>query len=547
MLSFGVYAQSPAPQAPRLVVGIVVDQMRFDYLYRFQDHYGEGGFKRLMRDGYNFKNTHYNYIPTVTAAGHASIYTGTTPAVHGVIGNTWYQRAAKDVVGNVEDTTVTLTGSVVANPAGRSPARLLSTTITDQLRLGTNFKARVVSVSLKDRAAILPGGRTANAAYWHDWESSPGHFVSSTYYMPELPKWVVDFNARELTDKYLSQTWNTLLPIGEYDESAPDNSPYEVLLKGKETPTFPYDYQEIRQLMAGNPEFYHMLWGTPFGNTLLKDFALEARRQEKLGEGAATDMLCISFSAPDIVGHTFGTHSVELQDLYLRLDRDLEDLLKTLDKEMGSGNYLVFLTSDHGVLPVPSFLHEHGVSTGLAVLPKFQQDLSFYLSRRYGAFDWVTSFGTEQIYLDRELIASKSLDLAEVQDAVAQFMRSQPGVRSALTAHTLEESEFTEGERAMLQRGFHPGRSGDVLLIYEPAVLPTSDFKTPVSKIRGTSHSTGYAYDTQVPLLWFGKGIRKGSSARKVHPVDIAPTLAVLLNLQMPNGTSGKPLLEILE
>ncbi|MCO5725581.1 alkaline phosphatase PafA [Robiginitalea marina] len=535
----GLVAQQKGPEVPKLVVGVVVDQMRFDYLYKYQDHYTQGGFKRLLGEGYNFKNTHYNYIPTVTAAGHASIYTGAVPGVHGVVGNSWYERSSKEVVSNVGDPKVQLTGSAVANPEGRSPARLLSTTISDQLRLGTNFKSKVVSVSLKDRGAILPGGRTANAAYWHDWESSPGYFVSSTYYMEELPAWVTAFNQEERTDKYLSQTWKPLLPLSEYDESAPDDNPFEVRLRGKETPTFPYDYEEIRKLFEGDTEFYHLLWGTPFGNTLLKDFALEARRQEKLGQGRATDMLLISFSAPDIVGHTFGPHSVELQDIYLRLDRDLEDLLSTLDREVGSGNYLLFLTSDHGVVPVVSYLHDKKVSAGLAVLPKYRQDLSFYLSQTYGAFEWISYFGNEQIYLDRDLIAQRGLSLPEVQQTVADFMRKQPGVRDALTATSLQQVEYTEGIRALLQRGFHPGRSGDVLLNYEPAYLPTGNFRTPLSQYQGTSHSTGYPYDTQVPLIWFGKGIRQGSSVRRVNPTDIAPTLALILNLQMPNGAVG--------
>ena len=547
LLAIPATAQKTGSGAPGLVVGVVIDQMRFDHLYRYQDHYGDGGFKRLLREGYNFKNTHFDYIPTVTAAGHASIYTGAGPQTHGIVGNSWFDRATGDLVSNVGDPSVQITGSTLENPSGLSPNRMLSSTITDQLRLGTNFNSRVVSVSLKDRGAILAGGRTANAAYWHDWESSPGHFVTSTYYMDELPAWVRDFNARELTDSYLSQTWTTLLPISEYDESAPDNNPHERLLRGKETPTFPYDLQAMRKLYNGERNFYQVLWGTPFGNTLTKDFAMEALKKEGLGKRAYTDMLCVSFSTPDVAGHTFGPQSVEVQDIYLRLDRDLEDMLNTLDREVGKGNYVLFLTSDHGAMPVVSFLKANKMQAGLAVAPKIEQDLKFRLSQRFGAFEWISYFGYDQVYLDRKLIADKKLSLSEVQDVVAEFLGQQPGVRLALTAEQLQVNEYSEGLPAQLQRGFHPQRSGDVLFALEPGFTATSDFRTPVEKVQGAGHGSGYSYDTHIPLLWFGKGIRPGHSVRKVSPTDIAPTLSMMLNLQLPDGATGQPLGELLE
>jgi predicted AlkP superfamily pyrophosphatase or phosphodiesterase len=447
----------------------------------------------------------------------------------------------------VGDSSVKITGSVIDNPNGYSPNRLLAITISDQLRMGTNFKSKVISISLKDRGAILPGGRTANAAYWYDWESSPGHFVSSTYYMEELPSWVKKFNAQEQADKYLSQSWDPMLPLSEYDESAPDDNPHETILRGKGTPTFPYNFEEMRKIYEGATNFYQVLWGSPFGNTIIKDFALEALRNEGLGKDAYPDMLLVSFSAPDVVGHTFGPQSVEVQDTYMRLDRDIADFLSSLDREVGAGNYVLFLTSDHGAVPVVSWLHANKMQAGLAVLPQFKQDLSFKLGQRYGAFDWITYFGNEQIYLDRQLISEKKFSLAEMQEAVADIMRTQPGVRHAVTAQDLQSKNYTEGQLAKLQRGFHPDRSGDVMIVYEPGIFPTSDFRTPVSKVRGTSHGSGYAYDSQVPMLWFGKGVKRGDSSRKVHPRDIAPTLSFMLNLQMPAGASGNPLKELLD
>ena len=532
-------------EPPRLVVGIVVDQMRFEYLYKYQDHYSEGGFKRLIREGYSFRNTHYNYIPTVTAAGHASIYTGTTPSVHGIVGNSWYERESARTVSNVGDTTVRLTGSVIENPAGLSPRRLRNSTITDALRLQTDLQAKVISVSLKDRGAILPGGQQANAAYWYDWESSPGHFVSSTYYMEELPRWVRAFNGKEKADAYLSKTWNTLLSLDEYDESAPDDNPHETMLRGKESPTFPYDFEAMRALYEGSTSFYQVLWVTPFGNTLLKDFAIEAMQEEDLGKDEITDFLCISFSAPDAAGHTFGPQSVEVEDIYLRLDRDIAHLLRVLDRKVGKGEYTVFLTSDHGVSPVVSYALKNDQPAGLVVLPRIQQNLNFFLSTKYGAREWISNVGDHEIYLNRALLAEHGVSLEEMQRSVAEFLSEQPGVHIALTAKELQDETFTSGLPAMLQKGFLAERSGDVLMAYEPGFEPTWDFRTPIEQVRGAGHGSGYPQDTHVPLVWMGKGIPQGESSRLVHPVDIAPTLAKILDLEDPSAMSGKALEEL--
>ncbi|MGB5403092.1 alkaline phosphatase PafA [Robiginitalea sp.] len=542
-----INAQEAGEDPPKLVVGIIVDQMRFDFLEKYQEHFGEGGFKRLMREGYSYENTHYNYVPTVTAAGHASIYTGVTPSVHGVIENSWYERESRRMVSNVGDTSVRIVGAAVEASYGYSPARLVTSTITDQLRQESNSEAKVISVSLKDRGAILPGGRSANAAYWNDWESSPGHFVSSSYYMEELPRWVVNFNRKERAEKYLEKTWETLLPIEKYTASAPDDNPYERTLRGKETPTFPYDLKAMRELYNGEPSYYQVLWVTPFGNTLTREFAMQALKSEDLGADAVTDMLCVSFSTPDVAGHTFGPQSVEVQDIYLRLDQEIEVMLNTLDKEVGEGNYVVFLTSDHGVQPNVAYQLSQKEPAGLAVIPKFNQDLNFKLGQTYGALKWISYFGLNQIYLDHNLIEEKKLSLDEVRRSVADIMKEQPGVRFALTPGDLLTLEDTTGQVEMVKKGYFPDRSGDVILVYEYGVMPTSDFRTPISKVQGAGHGSGYEYDTHVPLLWFGKGIPKGSSARKVHPVDIAPTLGRMLKLQGPETMTGSPLSEVLE
>ncbi len=534
-------------QPPKLVVGIVVDQMRYDFLHRYSDHYGDDGFKRLMREGFSFDSTNYNYVPTVTAAGHASIYTGTTPSRHGIIGNTWYDRNLRISVSNVEDPTVHIIGSAVPNPNGFSPAHLLTKTITDQIRTKMGPESKIISVSLKDRGAILPGGHSANAAYWHDYETSPGNFVSSTFYQDSLPGWVAEFNSEGRSEAYMGQVWNTLLPLEEYDESAPDDNGYESLMRGKQAPVFPYDLAAIRDTYAPNEPYLNVLWVTPFGNTLLKDFAIRALREEHLGQDAITDALCISFSSTDAAGHTFGPQSVEVQDMYLRLDRDIAELLQVLDQEVGKGEYLLFLTSDHGAQPVVSYAVEQGLPAGLAVIPRFEHSLNFSLSLKYGAFNWIESFGTNEIYLDHALIAEKGVSLPEMQQAVADFMKEQPAVSYALTATELRENKYDSGLPAMVQNGFYEDRSGDVILVYEPGFVATYDFRTPITKVRGTQHGSGYEWDTHVPLLWFGAGVPSGASARRVHPTDVTPTLGRFLNVPIPEGATGQPLLELFE
>lgn len=536
-----------AQQQPRLVVGIVVDQMRYEYLFKYEAHYGEDGFKRLLRDGYSFQENYCNYTPTMTAPGHATIYTGTTPALHGIIGNSWFARERGEEISNVDDMSVTLVGSAIPNPYGVSPVHLLQQTIVDQLELATGGKARTLSLSLKDRGAIQPGGHSVDAAYWYDWESSPGYFVSSTYYMKELPKWVERFNEDNHADRYLAQPWETLKPLVEYRESEPDNSPYELAIAGKETPTFPYDFNLVKPLYENRPGFYKYMLGIPAGNTLLREFAETAIDRERLGRDAVTDMLCISFSVPDAAGHTYGTESVELQDIYMRLDRELANLMNTLDQRVGIGNYLLMLTSDHGSTPPVSYLHHQGLPAGLAPIPKFRQDLMFYLAKKYTAQDWILHFGEDQIYLNHQHIAEKGIPLETFQEDVATFMRQQPGVHLALTASELSRKPVLTGVGAKILAGFYPDRSGDVLLAYEPGVQPTFNFRLQVEDVKGSGHGSAYPEDSHVPLLWYGLGISPGQSTREVNPTAIAPTLSRLMGIPAPKGSTGESLFEIFE
>lgn len=538
------YGQTEGLKKPKLIIGIVVDQMRSEQLYRYEAKYSESGFKRILRDGFNYKNTQYNYTPTVTAAGHSSIYTGTTPATHGVIGNSWYNRYKNKYTSSVEDTTVVLIGSKNKNNTGASPKQLLTTTISDQLRMSTNFRSKVISVSLKDRGAVLPGGHLANAAYWHDIETSPGYFVSSSYYMDELPNWVSKFNELEKSSKYLDTVWNTLYPIDSYIESYGDNNKYEVVL-GENTPTFPYDFKNLREKYRKRNIEYLMLGFSPAGNTLLTEFAMDAIKNENLGSDKETDMLTISYSVTDKAGHIFGPNSIEVEDIYIRLDREISKLLKYLDKKVGKGEYTLFLTSDHGAIPIASYLDDIKIPTGVARTAKYKRLLGNYLTIKYGEGSWIQNFEGDQVYLNRTAIFEKGLKLEDIQQDVADFLVNLEGISGALTAYHLQTSQYSSGLRERVQNGYHQKRSGDVLLSFDAGLVQDDDSEIKVSSVKGTIHGSGYGYDTHVPLLWFGYGITHGESVRKVSPIDISSTLTMFLNLQLPSGNSGDPLSEL--
>ncbi|WP_297795751.1 alkaline phosphatase PafA [uncultured Eudoraea sp.] len=533
---------------PKLVVGIVVDQMRSDHLYKYQDRFSNGGFKRLIREGYNFKNTLYNYIPTYTAPGHASIYSGATPSTHGIIGNTWYQRSTKQVVTNIGDTNELIVGTEEVNSYGASPRNLLSSTITDQLRMVTQFKSKVISVSIKDRGAILPGGHTANAAYWHDWKSSPGYFISSSYYMEELPKWVSNFNKSGKSDSYLKDSWSTLYPIDSYEASAADDNNYERAIGGKTSPTFPYDYESMRARYKEIGAEFQLIWVSPAGNSLLTDFAIEAIKNEKLGSNGVTDFINISYSVPDIIGHTFGPQSVEFEDVILRLDRDIENLLNSLDATIGNKNYLLFLTSDHGSVPVTAYLRDNKLPGGIAQIPQYQVNLTNHLNSKYGSGDWIEYFDGESVYLNHELIKQKKLSLSVVQRVVADYLITLDEITAALTASDLQTQSYSHGINQKLQKGYHSKRSGDVLIILKPAYVPNLNPKiASFQQMKGTTHGSGYAYDSHVPMLWFGNSIPNGESVRKVSVIDIAPSLSMFLNIPLPSGSEGEPLIELFD
>lgn len=536
-------AQSPQvkriktkPQAvsskPKLVVGIVVDQMRYDYLTRFENKFGKGGFMRMVNEGFNCKNNHFNYIPTKTAPGHASIYTGTTPKYHGIIGNNWYDKTTKKWVYCASDDAVQSVGTS-ASSGQMSPHRMKTTTFTDENRLFTQMRGKTIGVSIKDRGAILPAGHTANAAYWFD-GGKEGNFITSSFYMNSLPKWVRDFNESNIVESYL-KVWNTLYNIETYTESGSDLNTFEGGFKGKETAVFPYDLVALSKHHGG----LGILNSTPYGNSIVTDFALAALKSEDLGKDEYTDVLAVSYSSTDYVGHNFGVNSKEIQDTYLRLDKDLERLFKALDEQVGRGNYTVFLTADHAAVNVPSYLQSVKIPAGYLDKSKTRKQFNAFMESTFKASDLVENVSNNQIFLNREQIKTLGLNLNDVQETIVNELINYEHIDKVYAASTMHTTEFTKGVEALLQKGFNQKRSGDILMVPDPAFIAYP--KT------GSTHGSGLNYDTHVPLLFFGKGIKHGQTLKKTEITDIAPTMSALLGISFPNSAIGKPLEFVLD
>ncbi len=533
-LSFSILFGQQA-KSPKLVVGIVVDQMCYEYLYRYQTKFSDGGFKLLMNEGTNCRTTNYNYIPTFTGPGHASIYTGTTPNNHGIVANDWHDRTTGKSKNCVEDTTVETVGSTSAYGLF-SPRNLKANTITDQLKL-TYPNAKVISMSIKNRGAILPGGHLSDGSYWYDFMT--GQFISSTFYMDSLPKWVNDFNEVNPKSSYIRDGWNTFFDINTYTESGPDDTPYEVGLPGKTSPTFPYNLLEF----AEGREHY-LFTHTPFCDTYLTDFAIASLDAEKLGKDNQTDFLCISYSTPDMIGHSFGPQSIEIEDTYIRLDRDIEKLIKTLNEKVGKGEYTLFLTADHAVVPVPQYLIDNNLPGGYFFLDNNMQDLRAKVLAKYGS-DIIVSEENLNIYLNHDRIDSLKLNSKEVARFVADEIQEWENVKQVFTAERLQHTSSDGEWMDMVRRGYHKKESGDVIFILEPGFL---DKHSDSEKSRkGTSHGSAYSYDTHVPLLWYGKNIPKQELFRQIDITDITATLVHLLYLQQPSALTGKPIIEILK
>lgn len=518
---------------PKLVVGIVVDQMRWDYLYKYYDRYGDDGFKRLLNQGFTAENTLIPYVPTYTAIGHSSIYTGSVPAIHGIAGNDFYIRETQKRMYCTQDDDVTGVGLDAEKKAGKmSPKNLLTTTITDELKLATDFKSKVIGVSLKDRGAILPAGHFADAAYWN----VDGNWVSSSFYMKVLPKFVQDFNKADYTGKYLNGKWETLYPIDTYMNHVGDDNPYEEKFKNQKTVTFPIDLKK-----ALKEEGRELIKSTPFGNSVTLQFAKEIINREKMGANPAgvPDFLAVSLSSTDYIGHQFAINSLKIEDTYLRLDKDLGEFFDFLDQNIGQGNYLIFLTADHGAAHNPQFIEDNKGNSGFWQRKEVLKNLNSVLETEFGHQKLVYTISNNQAFLDYQQIESLKLDDEAIKKSAIQFLKKQEGVLFAADMEKLSTSSMPARVKEMAINGYNYKRSGDIQLILDPQWYGYWGSK------EGTTHGAWNPYDSHIPLVFMGWGIKKGSTHRTTYMTDIAPTLSALLHIQQPNGSIGEAVYEI--
>lgn len=523
-------------ERPKLVVGIVVDQMRWDYLYRYYDRFGEDGFKRLMNNGFNCENVMLNYIPTVTAIGHSSIYTGSVPSIHGIAGNDFYLNGKKTYC--TSDSTVSTIGSDSKN-GKMSPRNLLVTTIGDELKLATNFRSKVIGISIKDRAAILPAGHSADAAYWFD--PTNGHFITSTYYTDKLPEWVNKFNDRNLPEKYLKQDWNTLYPIETYTASSADDNDFEQPFSENGKPTMP-----VRTSKLYKTKGYGLISSTPYGNSLIFDLAEAAINGEQLGQRGETDFLAISLSSTDYVGHQFGTYAVETEDTYLRLDKDLAKFLNLLDATVGKDNYMIFLTADHAAAHNFTFLKAHKIPAGGWETENVAAELNKRLSATFGTDEKpVKDVLNYQVFLDEDAIKRAKLSRESVIKSIIEQLLENEAVAYAVDMEKAAVASVPEKVKQRIINGYNNKRSGDIQIIMQPNWYEI--YNHSIKNTQGTTHGVWHPYDSHIPLFFMGSNIPAGQTHQQVYITDIAATVCAILQIQMPNGCIGNPIEAIMD
>jgi hypothetical protein len=523
---------------------IAVDQFRYDYLERFGDLFGDGGLRRLLREGASWTECNYDHVPTETAPGHATMLTGAWPSETGIIANDWFDRAEGRRVNNVQDDSVRLLGGGAGEPAA-GPRQLLASTLGDELKLATNGRARVVGVSAKNRAAILPAGRMADAAYWYSTQT--GEMVSSTYYFERLPEWVTRFNAARPADRFFGARWERLRPAAEYERRAgADDAPWEKG-DGKTVYTFPH-VVDGGQPRPG-PAFYDALEYSPFSNDLLLSFAEAALTNEHLGADDDADVLTVSFSANDIVGHRYGPYSQEVMDVTLRVDGQIAALLDFVEARVGLRNTLVVFTADHGVAPSPEQSVALRLPGGRVKVADVLAAVRNRIRARFGkpgdkdtTADYVQTFSNGQLYFNHLALERDGVRAEEVERVAGEAALTVPGVaryftRTQLVAGAVSAADATA--RRVLH-GYNPRRSGDVVIMQE-------SFKYLSDYVSVATHGAPYTYDTHVPLVIMGGGVAPGRYLSPATPADIAPTLARLLNVQAPSNAVGRVLSEALK
>lgn len=516
-------------EPPKLVVGIVLDQMRWDYLHRFAHHYGSGGFKRLMDHGFSCERTYIPYLPTYTAPGHASVYTGSVPAIHGIVANDWVERKTQQKMYCTEDKTVkSVGGSEVAGMM--SPKNMITSTLADEMKLASNERSKSFGVAIKDRGSILPAGHMANAAYWYD--NKTGHFITSSFYRAELPQWLIDFNERKVGDSLMSLNWDLLKSKNQYTMSTSDDAPYEGVFDWAEQSVFPYKTSKAVQ----NND-YSAIQSTPYGNTIVTLLAKSLIQHESLGKDDHTDFLAISYSSTDYMGHFFGINALEIEDAYIRMDQELTALFDYLDQQVGEGEYLVFLTADHGGAHNAQFLTDRKVPAHAMFVNEWVKGLNEHLMDEFDQENLVTSLMNYQVHFNESLMAG--LDRSQIKHAVIQWLEAQDGITICmdLEGDLMFKGIYILKERS--QNAYYPKRSGSIQVILNPgwysAFAPT-----------GTTHGGWHPYDAHIPLLFYGKNIPKGKTYKNYYMTDIAPTLAAILKIQEPNGSIGEVITELL-
>lgn len=516
-------SNAAAIERPKLVVGIVVDQMRWDYLYRYQKRYTDGGFKRLLGEGFSCENTMIPYVPSVTAIGHTCIYTGSVPSIHGIAGNNFVKDGKK--VYCTDDDSVKPVGTTSV-AALMSPRNLWVSTIGDEMKIASNGRAKVVGVALKDRASILPAGHNPNGAFWFD--DQTGCFITSSYYMDHLPKWVEAFNDKRLPEQYLSQKWNTLYPKNTYTESTTDENEYENGIREGVKATLPLNLPELYKKYG-----YGIIRNTPFGNSLTLDMAKAAIDGEQLGADDETDLLAVSCSSTDYIGHQVGTHAIETEDTYLRLDKAIADFLTYLDSKVGKGNYLVFLSADHGAMNNAAFLQDRRIPAGSWDASATAKKLNHVLAKEYPeAGDIVKTVMNYQVFFNRDEIKSKQLDFDNIKQTVVNVLKEDPSVLYACDMAKASTESIPEEVKSRIINGYNRERSGDVVIILKPNFYAHG--------MKGTDHGAWNSYDTHIPLVFMGWGIKHGATTKQTFMTDIAPTIAAMLHVQAPNGCVGK-------
>lgn len=515
-----------------MIVGIVVSEMRYDYIYRYWDKYSDGGFKKLINNGTFCKNAHHDYLLSEASAGYATIATGCYPEEHGMVSDFWYDRLKDQVQFSIHDRQINSVGG--AYESGKfSPSGLQVSTLADELRLSNKFKSKLVSVSLDPRASVIMGGHTSKNSYWYD--PSSGNWMSSSYYCDSLPSWVNDFNAKGFADIYLDKTWEPLFPVEQYESSLEDDNPYETGIRGQKT--FPYDLAKLSRT-AKNERNYALLKTTPYGNTYTRDLAVASVISEELGQDEYTDFLFVNFAAGAYAGEFYNSWSVEMQDIYIQLDREIEHFLNFLDDEVGLKNVLIYLTAENATVNEPSFLLDKRVPSGYFSYNSAISLLKTYLNVVYGSSDWVKFYYSKQIYLNTTLIEDSKLSFSEFEDRVARFMVQFEGVGKVLTSTDLMKNNYTRGAFERIQKTYNQKRSGDIILHLNPGW---------VEKGADRALASAFHYDSHVPLIFYGWKTGREEIISPVSLTDIVPTLSHFLNLSRPGAVQGNIISDLVD